>query len=95
MSELDLCRPLEWTADALCTQYPAELFFPDTPGQNAREAKSVCAQCPVTRQCLDLALAYESGDAGTDTSYAAQGIWGGLSPRERMALRRTTQEPAA
>lgn len=95
MSGMDVSRPLDWTADALCTQYPAELWFPETKGQNAREAKSVCAQCPVAAQCLDLALAYESGAAGTDTSYAAQGIWGGLSPRERMALRRTTQEPAA
>lgn len=91
-----IVKPPPWTVDALCTQFPPDLFFPEKGGTGAREAKAVCAKCPVIDQCLAYALDYEAGVYGTDTSYVHQGVWGGKSPRERMRLRRLpNQEPAA
>jgi WhiB family redox-sensing transcriptional regulator len=65
-----------WAAQALCAQVDPEIFFP--PGDDpATEARRICAHCPVRRPCLDYALA-----AGEE-----YGIWGGLDPEERRALR--------
>lgn len=77
----------EWTAAAACTTAP-DLFFPG-PGRPdlERAAKAICATCPVATQCLEYALAYEAGRGGINTSYAAQGVWGGLNPGERNRLR--------
>lgn len=67
-----------WMDDALCAQTDPEIFFPEH-GQSSRNAKSVCAQCPVAGECLDLAL--RNGER--------EGVWGGLSPRERARLGRS------
>ena len=66
-----------WTARARCAETDPEIFFPpaDDP---ASEARRVCAQCPVRKDCLAYAL-----DA--DEQY---GIWGGLDPKERQHVRR-------
>lgn len=64
-----------WRHGALCAQTDSELFFPERGNQN-RAAKAVCAQCPVSDECLDYALAHGE-------SY---GIWGGTTERERRAL---------
>ena len=70
---------LEWMDDALCRGVNARLFY---PGQGetdvVNEAKAVCAECPVKDACLEYALA--NGEKF--------GIWGGLSERERRAIRR-------
>jgi WhiB family redox-sensing transcriptional regulator len=75
----DLCldqRP-DWTLDALCAQVlDDEIFFPPKGG-STREAKSICAQCPVKAECLAFAL--ENGERF--------GIFGGLSERERRRLK--------
>ena len=42
-----------------------------------RTAKNMCSQCPAIKECLAFALA-------NDELY---GVWGGLSPKERQALR--------
>ena len=52
------------------------LFFPSR-GEPAGPARQVCAACPVRQQCLDYAI----------TNRIVHGIWGGLSERERRALR--------
>jgi WhiB family redox-sensing transcriptional regulator len=39
------------------------------------EAKAICAECPVTEQCLSRAI--QIGEP--------HGIWGGLNPEERDA----------
>ena len=64
-----------WWFAGLCAQTDPELFFPEKGG-SAREAKAVCARCPVRAQCLEYALAH-------DERY---GVWGGLSERERHRL---------
>ena len=42
-------------------------------------AKSICADCPVRKECLDHALHSEDG---------YHGVWGGTTPRERKIMRR-------
>ena len=72
-----------WWFAALCAQTDPELFFPET-GNLPRDAKRVCARCPVCAECLDYALAQ-------DRLY---GVWGGTTERERRKLT-TTQGRAA
>jgi WhiB family redox-sensing transcriptional regulator len=67
-----------WHDDALCAQTDPEAFFPEKGG-STREAKKICAGCPVRAECLESALA-------NDERF---GIWGGLSERERRRLRRS------
>lgn len=70
-----------WQARAGCRDEDPELFFPVGTGEAAQrqaaEAKSVCASCPVTEQCLSAAL-----ERGEDA-----GVWGGLDEHERRELR--------
>lgn len=68
--------PEPWMADALCAQTDPEVFFPELGG-SAREAKKVCAQCPVLARCRSYALEHQE-----------KGIWGGTSDRDRALLRR-------
>jgi WhiB family redox-sensing transcriptional regulator len=65
-----------WRQAALCAETDPEAFFPEKGG-STREAKRVCAGCPVRMQCLEYAL-------GNDERF---GIWGGLSERERRRIR--------
>lgn len=67
-----------WMDDALCAEVDPDVFFPEKGG-STRDAKKVCAACPVRAMCLDYALA--------NKEYI--GIWGGLSERERRQLRRS------
>ena len=82
-----------WWFAGLCAQTDPELFFPEKGG-SVREAKRVCAACPVRAQCLAHALAHGE----------RYGVWGGLSERERRRLQlhagsaagaSTAPEPAA
>lgn len=69
-------KPEPWMGDAVCAQTDPELFFPELGG-STREAKSICAKCPVTALCL--AFAVENQE---------RGVWGGTSDQQRAALRR-------
>lgn len=66
-----------WTALAACRGMAPETFFPGR-GAPTREAKAVCARCPVKADCLKAALEERE----------RFGIWGGFSERERRRLRR-------
>lgn len=69
--------PGNWVRQALCAGLNPNLFFRDEHATTTySEARSICARCPVTRECLTWAL-----DTNTD-----HGIFGGLSPRERKRL---------
>lgn len=70
---------LDWQEEALCAQTGAEFFFPE-PGSSVRDAKRICALCPIRSACLDFALS-------NDERF---GVWGGLSEKERLELRRAT-----
>lgn len=67
-----------WMLEATCLDADPEAFFPEKGG-STREAKRICAMCPVREPCLQYALEHEE----------RFGIWGGLSERERRRLRRT------
>lgn len=69
-------RP-EWQASAACAGVDPDLFFPER-GESTAAAKAVCRICPVRLVCLEHALA--EGER--------QGVWGGMSERERRRLRR-------
>lgn len=86
----------EWTALAECAQVDPDLWHPDKGqgGGNHSFAKKVCDRCPVKRECLDYALAYEAGEMGTATSYRT-GIYGGLSAQERRPLVKARRDLAA
>jgi WhiB family redox-sensing transcriptional regulator len=73
----------DWRDAALCAQADPDLWFPPK-GRVAREAKRICLGCPVRRQCLEEALALGETD----------GIWGGLTPRQRHVLKGERQEAA-
>lgn len=92
MSAGDLYRELqlairESEQPAPCEEQPL-LFFADTEEQyenpervnrvNASLAKLVCYTCPVKDMCAAYALE-------ADEEY---GVWGGLSPEDRRAIKR-------
>jgi WhiB family redox-sensing transcriptional regulator len=68
---------LAWQDSALCAQTGPEFFFP-APGSSTREAKQLCGACPEREACLAYALEHDE----------RFGVWGGLSERERLSLRR-------
>ncbi|QGV77615.1 WhiB family transcriptional regulator [Streptomyces ficellus] len=68
---------LAWQETALCAQTGPDFFFPD-PGASTREAKRLCAACEGREACLEYALTHDE----------RFGVWGGLSEKERYALRR-------
>lgn len=77
--------PPLWYGDALCAQTDAEAFFPEQGGRGrCREAKQVCAACPVREQCLEWAL----------DNHEAHGVWGGHTERERRKLARQRKAAA-
>jgi WhiB family redox-sensing transcriptional regulator len=61
-----------WRTQCLCVD-KTDIFF---SGKHIEEAKAICAQCPVSTQCLDFAIRNDIPD----------GIWGGLTRKERKAL---------
>jgi WhiB family redox-sensing transcriptional regulator len=74
---IDPYRDQDWRAGALCADRDPNLWF--SPGAlEHKEAKRVCRQCPVRRDCLTYAM-----DMPVD-----HGIWGGLTERERRRQRR-------
>lgn len=66
-----------WMLEAKCLDADPEAFFPEKGG-STREAKRICAACPVRTDCLEHALTHDE----------RFGIWGGLSERERRRAKR-------
>ena len=75
-----------WRESAACRHADPELFFPvgsrGFAAVQPRQAKSLCAGCPVRRECLRYAL----------DSQQYFGIWGGYDEDERRSLRRWWRE---
>ena len=75
----------QWMTGGVCAQVvDPELWFPEKGG-STREAKALCARCPVRPECLAYALAHDE----------RFGVWGGASERDRRRLKRTTTMPQA
>jgi WhiB family redox-sensing transcriptional regulator len=72
----------DWRAAAACRSADPELFFPVSDvGKSLEqviEAKGICADCRVPRECLAFAL----------RTHQAYGIWGGTTEEERAIARR-------
>ena len=65
-----------WQQRAACRGMGPAMFFPES-GVVGSEASTVCARCPVTRECFAYA-----------TEAAATGIWGGVPFRTRKNITR-------
>lgn len=66
---------------AACSDVDPEVFFPTGSGRRyadeAREAKAVCARCPVRAACGTWAI-----------TRAEHGVWGGFDDHDRRAIRK-------
>ena len=82
VSEADLAPT--WQQFAECANHAGSVDFFPARGESVRDAKAVCARCPVREECLDFALRLK----------VAHGVWGGLSERERRTLRRDRHRSA-
>jgi WhiB family redox-sensing transcriptional regulator len=73
-----------WWEHAACKGMPLDLFIFEHGepqiNKKIKDAKAVCATCPVRTQCLDEALQYST------TRQECIGVWGGLTWRERQKL---------
>ena len=67
----------KWKLQGACQGLDADIFFPDR-GASTRLAKTVCRRCDVQEECLEYAV----------NNREKFGIWGGLSERERRAIRK-------
>lgn len=67
---------IDWSL-AVCRQTDPEIFFPATWAQSI-EARRICQKCPIVFQCLEFAMQDPS----------LQGVWGGLTDRQRQRLRK-------
>ncbi|SDJ95409.1 WhiB family transcriptional regulator, redox-sensing transcriptional regulator [Actinopolyspora mzabensis] len=78
----------DWQHRASCRDEDPELFFPVSevgPGaQQVQQAKKICAQCPVSSECLAYAQR-----TGLDF-----GIFGGMTPEERREAGRRARGAA-
>ena len=75
-------RPVDWRAAGLCAAEDPELFHPVGSSaaalQATEEAKAICRRCPSIEACLAYALDTPIHD----------GVWGGLSEKERRSIHR-------
>ena len=75
-----------WWEQAACKGMDIDLFifeFGDRQiNRKIKEAKAVCALCPVRSECLNEALKFST------TRQESCGIWGGLTWKERQRLKR-------
>ena len=72
-----------WRQRAACRGLDPEVFYPSSD-EDAEEAKAICGECPVRQLCLEHALAHRERD----------GVWGGLTERERRRLIRQRRKTA-
>jgi WhiB family redox-sensing transcriptional regulator len=82
-----------WRENAACKGIDVEVFFPpeedvgsifptEESADPAREAKAICADCPVAEICLQYSLATNQ----------VEGVWGGLDTNERRRMRRRIRD---
>jgi WhiB family redox-sensing transcriptional regulator len=72
-----------WRDQARCRGVDPDIFHPSDEDDGA-EAKAICAECPVREACLEYAL----------TAREKDGVWGGLTARERRRVLRQRRKSA-
>jgi WhiB family redox-sensing transcriptional regulator len=72
-----------WRQYARCLGADPDLFYPsaDDAGE---EAKRICMVCPVREPCLEYSI----------TAREKQGVWGGLTEKERRRIVRQRRKTA-
>lgn len=73
----EIANEVAWIERGNCVGQDTALFFP-TRGASQKDAKALCATCPVKVECLEYAMVNTIRD----------GVWGGLSERARRRLRK-------
>jgi WhiB family transcriptional regulator, redox-sensing transcriptional regulator len=74
-----------WREFARCRGVDPEVFYPVSDDEEAAdEAKAICALCPVREPCLEFAL----------STREKNGVWGGLTERERRRVLRRRRKTA-
>ncbi len=76
--------PEQWREFARCLGADPDLFYP-VSDDAAEAAKAICAVCPVRELCLEYAL----------TAREKEGVWGGLTEKERRRVIRQRRKTAA
>jgi Transcription factor WhiB len=71
----DLLVLPDWFKDASCKGVDPSIMDGETLA-DIQIAKAICADCPIAALCADRAIKMESA-----------GVWGGLTPDERKAMR--------
>jgi len=71
-----------WMSQGKCVGL-GHIMFPER-GDSCNPARAVCATCPVKQQCAEYGIA----NPGLD------GVWGGLSHRQRRAIFRARRKAA-
>jgi WhiB family redox-sensing transcriptional regulator len=72
-----------WRKRAACRGVDPDIFYP-VSDDDAEEAKAVCASCQVRQSCLEYSLAARE----------REGVWGGLTERERRRIVRQHRKSA-
>lgn len=74
-----------WRKRAACDGIDPDIFYPASEDESAAvEAKAICETCPVRQPCLEHALANRE----------REGIWGGMTERERRRVVRQRRKTA-
>jgi WhiB family redox-sensing transcriptional regulator len=74
-----------WREQARCRGVDPQAFHPaEEDDAAAAEAKAICDLCPVREPCLEYAISAREKD----------GVWGGLTARERRRLIRQRRRSA-
>jgi hypothetical protein len=77
---------LDWSRESACrgksptNRGEPDNYFPER-GVNPTNARSICPQCPVVDECLSYGIIYDE-----------DGIWGGLTRKERKRLKYLRQQ---
>ena len=72
-----------WRQRAACRGVNPDVFYPASD-EDAEPAKVICNACPVRQACVEHALATRERD----------GIWGGVTERERRRIIRQRRKSA-
>ena len=71
----------DWMNQGKCKELARDVFFP-RDGMGLSAAQKICAECPVSKRCLEYAL----------ENHIGHGIWGGCSERERRRILRRRRD---
>ena len=73
--------PGEWANHANCMGLDPDWFFPErhATAADTAQAKAVCAGCSVRQECADYAMT---------PPVITNGVWGGMSSKERLRILR-------